>query len=115
MMGSDNILCIIGRGLSDIPFNRDRNIEGNFRMMRRLLLALFTLALFATACSSDGETETADDTAAPATTEAMEEEETATTEAMEEEETATTEAMEEEEEPEVVEFEDVAILVRVFF
>ncbi|MDW3178914.1 MAG: ABC transporter substrate-binding protein [Acidimicrobiia bacterium] len=77
-------------------------------MMRRLLVALFALALLATACGSDDDATATDTTVAaddtPATTEAMEEE-PATTEAMEEE-PATTEAMEEE----PVEFEDVGYL-----
>ncbi|MFT7476257.1 MAG: ABC-type nitrate/sulfonate/bicarbonate transport system substrate-binding protein, partial [Verrucomicrobiales bacterium] len=67
-------------------------------MFKRLLLAMFALALLATACSSDGETATTDATDAPATTAAPEDDAPATTEAMEEEDDApaTTEAMEEE-------------------
>ncbi len=64
-----------------------------FKRFRLLLALLALVALVAAACGSDDETtETSDTTAAPTTTEAMEEEETTTTEAMEEEETTTTEA-----------------------
>ena len=74
-------------------------------MLRRLLALIFTIALLATACSSDGDTEaaddadTTDDTEAPATTAAADDDD----------DTESTEAMEEEEEP--VEFQDVSLLV----
>ncbi|HYN34539.1 MAG TPA: fasciclin domain-containing protein [Ilumatobacteraceae bacterium] len=63
----------------------------------KLMIAVASLSLVAAACGSDDDSASTDaPAAAPAATDAMEEEMTETTEAMEEEMTETTDAMEEE-------------------
>ncbi|MGI9599244.1 MAG: ABC transporter substrate-binding protein [Acidimicrobiales bacterium] len=76
--------------------------------MRRVLAALFALALVASACGSDDEEAGSDSESSETTAAAAEEEEEAAEEPAEEEE-ADEEAMEEEEE--ATEFQDVTLLV----
>jgi ABC-type nitrate/sulfonate/bicarbonate transport system substrate-binding protein len=76
-------------------------------MMRRLLLALFALALLATACSSDDAETTTEDTVEDATTTTAAPAETTEAPAETTEAPATTEAVEEE----PVEFQEVTMLV----
>jgi NitT/TauT family transport system substrate-binding protein len=80
-------------------------------MMRRLLIALFALALLATACSSDDAETTTEDTVEDATTTTAAPADETTEAPAETEAPTTTEAMEEEVVEECTEFKEATMLV----